>query len=97
MPNLGGDIPQRPAPAPNQTMAIEAQKHGKVDIKRPFTRPALLDSPTPLQYPVQDCLRKQIFDLNSAQSPSNSNFSTFCISSNHFSNAYGKHKTGQLR
>ena len=40
MPNLGGDIPQRPAPAPNQTMAIEAQKHGKVDIKRPFTRPA---------------------------------------------------------
>ena len=58
-------------------MAIEAQKHGKVDIKRPFTRPALLDSPTPLQYPVQDCLRKQIFDLNSAQSPSNSNFSTF--------------------
>ena len=42
MPNLGGDIPQRPAPAPNQTMGIEAQKHGKVDIKRPFTRPASL-------------------------------------------------------
>ena len=44
-----------------------------------------------------DCLRKQIFGLDSIQHYSNFISLTFCVSSKHFLNLYGKYKEGQLR
>ena len=47
---MGGDIAQRPDPR-NQTPAIPAKEHAKVDIKRPFHSPILLDPPPPSTHP----------------------------------------------
>ena len=44
-----------------------------------------------------DCLRKQIFGLDSTQHYSNFISFIVCVSSKHFLKLYGKYKEGQLR
>ena len=80
MSNLGGEA------ARNQTLTIAVKKNGKLDNKFLKSYPIFWISLLCAKYLGQDCLGKQIFGRNSAQSPSNLNFWTFAVTSKHFSN-----------
>ena len=83
--NLGGDIAQCLVSLQELTLCQQQLKNTQKQIPN-FSFPVQFYWITPFcsKYFVRDCLSKQIFGSNSAQSPSNSNFLTFFITPKHF-------------